>query len=92
MALKLKFSFQVNQPIPHLNHSCLNQDLFPVGLWVVCFSAFAMIADPTIHIFLLNRPEMFHCDYSKPINIYQIHFEIKNNTDNVYIEDVKYII
>jgi hypothetical protein len=51
-----------------------------------------MIDDPTIHIFLLNRPEMFHYDYSKPINIYQIHFEIKNNTDNVYIEDVKYII
>jgi hypothetical protein len=33
---------------------------FPVGLWVVCFSAFAMIDDPIIHIFLLNRPEIFH--------------------------------
>jgi hypothetical protein len=24
---------------------------FPVGLWVVCFSAFAVIDDPIIHIF-----------------------------------------
>jgi hypothetical protein len=31
---------------------------FPVGLWVVCFSAFAVIDDPIIHIFLLNRPEI----------------------------------
>jgi hypothetical protein len=45
---------------------------FPVGLWVVRFSAFAMIDDPIIHIFLLNRPENFHCDFSKPIKIYQI--------------------
>ena len=30
---------------------------FPVGLWVVCFAAFAMIDDLIIHIFLLNRPE-----------------------------------
>jgi hypothetical protein len=34
--------------------------IFPVGLWVVCFSAFAMIDDPIIHIFLLNSPEFFY--------------------------------
>jgi hypothetical protein len=45
---------------------------FPVGLWVVCFSAFAMIDDPIIHIFILNRPEIFHYDYSKPIKNYQM--------------------
>jgi hypothetical protein len=43
--------------------------VFPVGLWVVCFSVFAMIDDLIIHIFLLDRPEIFYYDYSKPIKL-----------------------
>ena len=43
--------------------------IFPVGLWVVRFSAFATIDDPIIHIFLLNRPEFFQYNYSKPIKL-----------------------
>ena len=40
-----------------------------------------MIDDPIIHIFLLNRPEIFHYDYSKPIKIYQILMQLLNADD-----------